>query len=371
MLVTFSLTCQLGECASAIEMQVGVFLFGSSQFINQFLSSLHVSESGLCQHQVDFAGGIAAVCMNLRPDRSRTLKDGKSFIRVLLLVACSSQIVIGNAENIVVACILRVQGMQRFCTVFPFGQHRSGRIELPGKNRAMCRSLTRCVRATVLSRGIGDRWLVNVNENKTLYRIEKTIDGFQLSIENKLPMLRMERLSLSMLICLFAGDIKTLDIHQKPEALHFGLNRSGTGARVSYMRRLKSHKGGALKGAVEIPWKSEKVHRVIAIKKLNSNIQQELKNIPPATLENAAKASVGEQSEGITKFTEEFRAAAKRATSAQFDCYAFDPNDHGDCGTTNKMEPSNYKPSAAVDSPARVQRRYDSRNRSRSPSSTG
>jgi hypothetical protein len=34
----------------------------------------------------------------------------------------------------------------------------------------------------------------------------------------------MERLSANVLICLFKGKIKTLDIHQKPETLHFGLD---------------------------------------------------------------------------------------------------------------------------------------------------
>jgi hypothetical protein len=45
-----------------------------------------------------------------------------------------------------------------------------------------------------------------------------------LMIDKKIELLRMERLSANVLICLFKGEIKTVDIHQKPETLHFGLD---------------------------------------------------------------------------------------------------------------------------------------------------
>ncbi len=38
-----------------------------------------------------------------------------------------------------------------------------------------------------------------------------------------LPMLRMERLSENILLCLFNGDVQRLDIHQQPELLHFAV----------------------------------------------------------------------------------------------------------------------------------------------------
>jgi len=124
------------------------------------------------------------------------------------------------------------------------------------------------------------RWLVNINQNQKLYRVENTGSGFQLSIENSLPMLRMERLSPNLLMCMFAGDMKALDIHQKPEALHFGCNRDGdTG---DYYRELKSQTGGELPGCkVAIPWgkdegsdndEREAAKRVISIKRLNNAI---------------------------------------------------------------------------------------------------
>lgn len=36
--------------------------------------------------------------------------------------------------------------------------------------------------------------------------------------------LRMEKLAPDVLICLFQGEVKTVDIHQKPEGMHFGLD---------------------------------------------------------------------------------------------------------------------------------------------------
>jgi hypothetical protein len=40
-----------------------------------------------------------------------------------------------------------------------------------------------------------------------------------------LPLLRMERLSESVLLCLFEGTVTVADLHQRPEALHFGVTR--------------------------------------------------------------------------------------------------------------------------------------------------
>ena len=39
----------------------------------------------------------------------------------------------------------------------------------------------------------------------------------------------MERLSPSVLLCLFQGDIAKLEIHQKPETLHFGFEVDAEG----------------------------------------------------------------------------------------------------------------------------------------------
>ena len=41
--------------------------------------------------------------------------------------------------------------------------------------------------------------------------------------KNRLESLRMERLASGVLLCLFEGELARVDIHQKPETLHFGL----------------------------------------------------------------------------------------------------------------------------------------------------
>ena len=42
--------------------------------------------------------------------------------------------------------------------------------------------------------------------------------------EEPLKLLRMERLSKNVLICLFTGEVKTVDIHLRPESMHFGVD---------------------------------------------------------------------------------------------------------------------------------------------------
>lgn len=63
------------------------------------------------------------------------------------------------------------------------------------------------------------------------------VDGYGSSIsdseplvtsEKPLRLLRMERLSKNVLICLFAGEVKTVDIHLRPESMHFGVDPFGT-----------------------------------------------------------------------------------------------------------------------------------------------
>jgi hypothetical protein len=51
----------------------------------------------------------------------------------------------------------------------------------------------------------------------------------------KLEILRMERLSKNVLLCLFSGTLQTVDIHLKPETLHFGLT-AGNGGYIKELR---------------------------------------------------------------------------------------------------------------------------------------
>ncbi|HYR11980.1 MAG TPA: hypothetical protein VEQ60_29620 [Longimicrobium sp.] len=54
-----------------------------------------------------------------------------------------------------------------------------------------------------------------------------------------LPLLRMERLSDSVLLCLFEGSVKVADLHQRPEALHFGVTREPPAALRKQMRNAR------------------------------------------------------------------------------------------------------------------------------------
>lgn len=63
---------------------------------------------------------------------------------------------------------------------------------------------------------------------------------------DELPMLRMERLSSNVLLCLFAGDVNVIDVHQKPEALHFGVRRTFPGGVQRVSKGLRDGDGNEL-----------------------------------------------------------------------------------------------------------------------------
>ncbi|WP_293138776.1 hypothetical protein [Okeania sp. SIO3I5] len=89
---------------------------------------------------------------------------------------------------------------------------------------------------------------------------------------DKLTLLRMDRLSANVLICLFHGEVKTVDIHQKPETLHFGLDSDNEGS--TFYKELKDQDGRQIKAKVEpIPWKDQNT-RTINIAELKTKIQE-------------------------------------------------------------------------------------------------
>ncbi|TRU66417.1 MAG: hypothetical protein EWV55_19365 [Microcystis viridis Mv_BB_P_19951000_S69] len=110
------------------------------------------------------------------------------------------------------------------------------------------------------------------------------VDGYNEIISNdaavddskKIELLRMERLSANVLICLFNGEIKTLDIHQKPETLHFGLDSDDE--NKTFYKKLKNLDGQQIDEKVDnIPWKDSK-KRVIAINSLTDRIKEQVDN---------------------------------------------------------------------------------------------
>ena len=107
------------------------------------------------------------------------------------------------------------------------------------------------------------------------------IDGSESSITGDKPMeenqkstiLRRDRISEDVLICLFDGEIKTVDISLKPEGLHFGFNNDPK----NLWRELRKLDGTEMSEwkVQPIPWKNES-NKVVNIDNLVSKIKEQL-----------------------------------------------------------------------------------------------
>ncbi|XXY49038.1 hypothetical protein WME91_54435 [Sorangium sp. So ce269] len=98
-------------------------------------------------------------------------------------------------------------------------------------------------------------------------------DAFNPPGAGALYLLRMERLSDNVLLCLFEGDVKTVDIHLKPEAMHFGVDAPDeTGKFHKTLRDPKT--GEEIEGStIEVPWTKDQEHGVIDIAELAPKVQ--------------------------------------------------------------------------------------------------
>lgn len=90
-----------------------------------------------------------------------------------------------------------------------------------------------------------------------------------------LPMLRFERLSKNVLLCLFAGQLKVVDIHQKPETLHFGLSRPEADGIPDYYKELR----GLDNQTVPVSWQ-DKAARIVNIAQLATEMQTKFAPTP-------------------------------------------------------------------------------------------
>ena len=73
-------------------------------------------------------------------------------------------------------------------------------------------------------------------------------------------LVRLDRLGEDILLCLFAGEIKTIDIHEHAETIHFGVDAGDDPANVDgYKKALRSAKG-VLGEKQKLVWKSEDKH---------------------------------------------------------------------------------------------------------------
>lgn len=92
--------------------------------------------------------------------------------------------------------------------------------------------------------------------------------------QNKLPLLRFERLNPDILICLFDGEINTLDVHQKPEAMHFGLDAK-LATQSNFTKGLRDLQGQAQDKSVTIQWRNQ-VEGVVDLHRLAGDIETQL-----------------------------------------------------------------------------------------------
>ena len=85
----------------------------------------------------------------------------------------------------------------------------------------------------------------------------------------RIPLVRQDTLSDNVLLCLFDGDLQTLDLHLMPEALHFGVNANEAG--TGYERELRDTTGVENGDyTIDVPLAA---NRVLQLDQLLANIQ--------------------------------------------------------------------------------------------------
>ncbi|HJP60918.1 MAG TPA: hypothetical protein VJ865_13000 [Gemmatimonadaceae bacterium] len=96
------------------------------------------------------------------------------------------------------------------------------------------------------------------------------IDAFSDKADSTLlPVLRMERLSENVLLCLFKGNVERLDIHQQPEMLHFAVELSDETKFTKSLRKDNPDHGSEVTGNLGH-------YRTIPVAELVKSMYQEL-----------------------------------------------------------------------------------------------
>jgi hypothetical protein len=108
------------------------------------------------------------------------------------------------------------------------------------------------------------------------------VDGYNVTdVDDNTPKLtlkRMDRLSMNVMICLFEGELQAVDIHQKPETIHFGFNKPDSRHNNNYYKVLRKNSGEEMDKVVEIEnrlWGNELL-RVLSISKLVTEINNNM-----------------------------------------------------------------------------------------------
>jgi hypothetical protein len=66
----------------------------------------------------------------------------------------------------------------------------------------------------------------------------------------------MDRLADDILLCLFAGQIEMVDMHEHADAIHFGIDTQDTGKLASYYKILRTLAGKPSGKQTPIPWRN-------------------------------------------------------------------------------------------------------------------
>ena len=92
-----------------------------------------------------------------------------------------------------------------------------------------------------------------------------------------LKLWRVERLSKNVLFCLFTGEIRQVDIHQRPEAVHFGFNWPDK-EKDSYYKYIRQADASEDKGhTTRVAWKNPDLG-VVNINNLDQNLKNSAKD---------------------------------------------------------------------------------------------
>ena len=115
-------------------------------------------------------------------------------------------------------------------------------------------------------------WFISDSEHQKHYLIESEEKRLKVYRDYRLPLLRMARLSANILICLFEGVVQTVDLHLKPESLHFGLDKPD-GDHKGFHKKLKDLAGNRAGPIDPIPWRDQS-KQVIEVAALAKKIQE-------------------------------------------------------------------------------------------------
>ena len=147
-------------------------------------------------------------------------------------------------------------------------------------------------------------WFVSDNKNHKHYWIE--VEGtkiesatYKVYRQYKLPLLRMAPLSKNVLICLFDGIVDAIDLHLKPETLHFGVDTDpGTNSFSKKLRNAQGKENSLF--SIPVPQKGT-THQVIDIVQMTLDIKKELNKKDPKLTSFTSAEFALQMIEGVEK----------------------------------------------------------------------